>query len=1501
MFQQKPKSIVDILTNEDSPNIKSPKWTIRARNASEEEGSYWYDQSDSAQKMMKGEWHSAKFTDISIPFPSSSPIKGAYICINSYDPPSHLIFTFTTSKKDKISKKHEFENVDWYFLPIDLPDVVLCEIIGKGREEEYFKIDSLVFISRDETPEEIIAREAREKLWSEVPVVKPEFCNEGGREHMPIPRDDPRILDPSFSIVKCKNDSVSKHSEYYDKSSEAQKMLEGESEVYLTHLSIPFPSPSPMKGAYICVKEKYCSPSLFFTFTDSNDKKTSKKFEFTILGKSYTYEWYFLPIDLADVILCEIEGKESWISKCRDFHMNTLVFIRDDDIPTSLPRSFKKVSSSSPLVVKPEFLHQGDFSCCPIPRDAPNIKSPECASIKAKDETKKIMFLKQPGYDQSYEAREMMDGEWRNIKNLRNYGFFTKLYIPFPSSSPMKGVYIALGDYSEHGSPPSHLILTLTSSKGEKISRRFEFSVFSRGCYFWYFLPVDLSDVVLCEITGKGRKKEQFQILSLVFFREETLEEIIARETKEKQWYEAPIMKTEFVKEGGREFIPISRDDSRVLDPSFSLVKCKDNWYSKESTLYDRSLNAQKMLKGESFVSFSNFSIPFPSPSPIKGAYICVYKDWSSPTILITFTDFNGSKIFKKYEFPKSKHKYEWYFLPIDLNNVVLCEIEGKGRWDQKPSPIIKIESLVFIGREETPEEIISREAKEKLWSEVLVVKSEFFKKGNEDSEGRDSIPISRDDPKLVAPSLSMVKCKDASYSRESEYYDRSLDAQKMLKGEGDVYLSHLSIPFTSPCSMKGVYSYVSEDEWIPSLLITFTNSDGKKTFKKYEFIKPKYIYEWHFLPIDLPNVVLCEIEGNGLWYGGWSKGNSRCFHINSLVFIQDDDITTSFHLHAPDSSSSLKVLSVGKDVKPLIPQPLVKEEVKIDKDSVPKDYKQKWKDKEKSNHDNVKYKPKFDSLTLTSASTLTSQCIIGSGGFGEVLLVKVDDIPFPCVLKKMLQSADEKVVKWCRKEFKVQLKLFTNPKCFNRIPRPLYILDLLDCDMKGVYGFLMEFCVGGSVSAFAKRWCADGKYVSVVDDSEPSDLDSSSGSGFESDDHDRFDPMILNPVKVCSLCVGMIECLDDVFTAKPKLVHRDVKPDNFLVRVDPKNGECTVVLADLGFVQIQDSVSSSTSSKSFVTPSSSFSSSSSFLSSSSHSNSESKRSICGTLVYNSYETLRHGIQSQISDGYSLGMIECLDDVFTAKPKLVHRDVKPDNFLVRVDPKNGECTVVLADLGFVQIQDSVSSSTSSKSFVTPSSSFSSSSSFLSSSSHSNSESKRSICGTLVYNSYETLRHGIQSQISDGYSLGMSILALFLCCDPFLQLPVMRGIDNPVKFMGKLIELMKSNLYPHISSSSPLFDSLLTIDDGKYEPLHKVFNEVFTGLTLHDHKKRMSVHDAREIVQPIKFLLPTIGEDFACPSIDDVIKEQKWKHFGSAGTIFGDSEMQKSIRKSHYLS
>ncbi|GKT23121.1 hypothetical protein ADUPG1_012329 [Aduncisulcus paluster] len=1005
----------------DAPNIKNPKYeSLKAKNQTKKilfVKKKEYDQSSEAQNMIKGEYNynCVQFTHISIPFSSSSPMKGAYICLTSYyfSPPSHLIFTLTSSKGDKTSKKYEFpgfKGFHWHFLPVDLLDVVLCDITGKGRKEEYFQIQFLVFI-REETPEEIIAREAREKLWSDAQVVKPEFVKEGGRGSIPIPRDDPKLVAPSFSMVKCKDDEYSKESEKYDQSSNAQRMLKGKGDVTLSHLSIPFPSPSPMKGAYICVSD-YSSPSLLFTFTDCDGKKTFKKYEFT--RPEYDYEWHFLPIDLDNVELCEIEGKGRWYEKnSRYFYINSLVFLRGDDIPTSppllnpvpIPSSSSKTSTSTlslpskPLkekeeedsiqmssstdaviqTVQPEFLLEGSEGCCPIPRDAPNIKSTEFPTIKAIDGTKKEGEC---GYDQSSKVQRMMKGEG-------NYGQFTHISIPFSSSSPMKGAYICLTSY--YFSPPSHLIFTLTSSKGDKTSKKYEFPGFEGN--HWYFLPVDLPDVVLCEITGKGRYGECFGIDSLVFIRKETPEEIKS------------LVKPEFVKEGHRNSIPIPYDDPKLVDPSFSIVKCKDDSLSKESEEYDLSSDAQEMLKGECSVWLSHLSIPFPLPSPMKGAYVCVSKDDSSPSLLFTFTDCDGKKINKKYEFTEPEHIFEWHFLPIDLDNIVLCEIEGKGRWDNK---------------------------------------------------------------------------------------------------------------------------------------------------------------------------------------------NSRWFCISSLVFLRGHDLPTS-------------------------PPPLPLPSSAISPYTVP-----------------------LDSVTLTptSPSTITPQCIIGSGGFGDVILALLISPYFPtpavlCAVKFMKNAStnEENVrcVERMKKEFSRQCRLYSKTSLKSCIPRPLHILDFLDGDLKGMFGMAMEFCQGGNVIEFAKSWAVD------LDECDPC----------EDDEED----LVYDPVKIAALCVAIIECVATLCGAKKKLVHRDIKPDNFLVRYNPLKEECQILLGDLGFVEIRDSMSRS----SFITVDSSRSSRSS--SSSEDRSFVFKTSIVGTLCYNAPESLSNGFYCQRSDvwGVVLTIWSLFNDMkqpFMTHPKI---------------------------------------------------------------------------------------------------------------------------------------------------------------------------------------------------------------------------------------------------------
>ncbi|GKT35038.1 hypothetical protein ADUPG1_008280 [Aduncisulcus paluster] len=418
----------------------------------------------------------------------------------------------------------------------------------------------------------------------------------------------------------------------------------------------------------------------------------------------------------------------------------------------------------------------------------------------------------------------------------------------------------------------------------------------------------------------------------------------------------------------------------------------------------------------------------------------------------------------------------------------------------------------------------------------------------------------------------------------------------------------------------------------------------------------------------------------------------------------------------------------------------------------------------------------KSNGITLSSADSITSLCIIDRGGFGELLLVHVGikGVESPCVLKKMIHVGSLDLVRKCRKEFKIQRKLYKC--CKNRIPYPIFILDLLNKEYKGNFGFVMEFCAGGNVKEFARSWCrlkdissSKGLQRSGIGEKEE-EKDSEGSSGEYSEDSmsdldsfsHHFDPMTLDPLKVSALCVEIIECLDDVFKANPWFIHRDIKPENFLIKVDSKNNECSVVLSDHGLAQIKRSV----------------------------------------------------IESSQSS---------LENISS---------------------------------------DSSSSSTSQKS--------------------SKSSTGHILCGTYAYDSFEALQ-GMHSQKSDAYSLGITILALFQCCNPFYNMRYLLNAISSTEFVGKLLELLSKGIGPKLSSS-PLFASILSINSKEFEPVYSCLNEVFEGLTTLEVGKRMSVHEACEKVQSIKPLLPKIGEGWECPSIEDIVEAHLVKHKGNSGCI-----------------
>ncbi|GKT35948.1 hypothetical protein ADUPG1_009004 [Aduncisulcus paluster] len=768
---------------------------------------------------------------------------------------------------------------------------------------------------------------------------------------------------------------------------------------------------------------------------------------------------------------------------------------------------------------------------------------------------------------------------------------FTHLSLPFsPTVAEMKGAYICIDNLT---SPSIIFIFTH-------------------------------SDLVQCEIIGNlcnadsGIFRGYSSISGLFFVREESFREKVNREAISSYSSIITIKSSSGV--GTKRYPPIPYSDPTIIPlPIDEISGCDDHW-GKQSMYYDKSEDIQGILRGDQDCSrFSHLYFPFSSPiSHLKGIHICCDKHFGPISLLLLFDHSDKYKISSmKFSLPQPKNRSEWIFLPIDLTNVVHCEIRPEGTWDARTSRRSYIDGLIFV-RAETPKELQDRKDREKFISSAPSISSTIFNR-----KDRLHPPVALDSPQTLPLNIAESNAYDDSFCKESVQYDKSSIVRGMLRGECCASFSHLSIPFQDKCCPKGVYICFKQNKRIPAFRFVFTHSDGKQTFMKCAVEDLEYKYEWHFFPMDLSDVVLCEIERE------WIQDINVSLHFEGILFVEEP-------LPSPSPSP---LLESGEEYLESI-RPLI-----LDSSISSRAFSSKSRSKKSGAN-----------MSLPAGSTITPQCIIGVGGFGEVILVRVDfkdsTPPLQCALKciKNQQVSDDnkRFIDMFKKEFSRQCRLYLSGSLKTCVPRPLYTLDLLDGDLKGTFGILMEFCRGGSVIDFAKSWALD------LNECDPS----------EDDDDD----LVYDPTKIAALSVDIIECMSNLFKAKKKLIHRDIKPENFLVRFTSPDEYCKVVLGDLGFVEIHDSMSRQSS---FQTLRSDDSSSSETPKDGSDPHGRSHRCIVGTLCYNAPESLQHGRYSQASDTWGCiltiwSLFNNMEQPFMSHPQVTCIDPSDEDYNMKL-------------------------------------------------------------------------------------------------------------------------------------------------------------------------------------------------------------------------------------------
>ncbi|GKT24456.1 hypothetical protein ADUPG1_012740 [Aduncisulcus paluster] len=881
------------------------------------------------------------------------------------------------------------------------------------------------------------------------------------------------------------------------------------------------------------------------------------------------------------------------------------------------------------------------------------------------------------------------------------------LSVTFTSQCNVKGMYFNLSspDGKKYKSA-IHLTLFLTHLNGKQTILKGKTEGIGS-----YYAPIDFYEVTTCCISCVDRsekiinpvmsfvrkkQKAPFLIKSLCFVREETPEELefehakkIAPKCDLEQIKEATKLGTE----ADRAFISPIPPDYRNVPYNLDRISAKNEKFRIESQHYDVSSRIRSRFIGklEFQQQFTHFSLAFTSPQRIDGVYLCVQSQKSKFGLFVSTTDkFKNRKVvtFKS----KALSSASWLYIPLHLIDVIRFEIESSHPGSLCPT----LDSLLFVRKEtETEAEFRRIESSPTLIHPTLICKK------------KDYSEACYKDLSRIQLYTSGAKGVDARWNSFSKRYDASTEVLEMITSTKSVSFSHITIPFPNPSSLKCVHICVDKYVGPPSLLVVLSLANNQKRAFQLKLKRYGDQQEWYSFTLDVPDVVQCEIKHiQGMWKnmecgyscieglvffsppqlfssklkkqekmkmfeeaekkerdmeinknGMWKNMECGYSCIEGLVFFSPPQLFSSKLKKQEKMKMFEEAEKKERDLEKSEEAEEKESEKDTEKESEEESEEEHKKLQERKRRGSSKTKQRDSSIpkqsrrrrerklqlleesVLTSAENIEPLCIIGSGGFGKVFLVRVTFSgrePLLCALKCMKNQEmcedNVKYISGMKKEFSRQCRLYSHHSIKCCIPRPLFILDLLDSNHEGILGILMEFCQGGCIIDFAKSWAID------LDECDP----------FEDDEED----LVYDPLKIASLCFGIIRCVSDVFIVKKKLVHRDIKPANFLVRYIESSRQCEIVLGDLGFVELRDSMSRNSSFQT-IGPRRKDSSSSSQI----HRRFSYKPSIVGTLCYNAPESLKNGYYCQRSDAW--GVILSIWSLFNEmkEPFMSHPDI----------------------------------------------------------------------------------------------------------------------------------------------------------------------------------------------------------------------------------------------------
>ncbi|GKT36350.1 hypothetical protein ADUPG1_009331 [Aduncisulcus paluster] len=270
----------------------------------------------------------------------------------------------------------------------------------------------------------------------------------------------------------------------------------------------------------------------------------------------------------------------------------------------------------------------------------------------------------------------------------------------------------------------------------------------------------------------------------------------------------------------------------------------------------------KKCILGKSRTCYRRIQLFLLSPRYLSGIFVCLWRDspHNPKTMCIGCHSIAGKYFEKVFSVSPLSHDFEWQFFPIDIPDIVSCELIHHSSQGCTDMSLIRCVYFVSdIHQEQSIEQAILFEEAEHSTSlilspEEIPVLSKFVQVGRSCSFYRP--PLDLYDKRAA---ILDIPHSGGQFLGKWRNLFRLIN---FLLGRSRIVFQELHLKFLFSPNIHGIYVCLWRDslDSAKKMRCIFHQQSGDMKTIVYTFPKLTHEFEWHWLLADVPNVIQCDI-----------------------------------------------------------------------------------------------------------------------------------------------------------------------------------------------------------------------------------------------------------------------------------------------------------------------------------------------------------------------------------------------------------------------------------------------------------------------------------------------------------------------------------------------------------------------------------------------------------------------------------------------------------------